>query len=297
MHESNLYSNYVCFVFISAPAQDDKAHPPAAPAKMTDHVTPPTVCSGYGTISLGDVKLSPSKILKNHEEVITKYVKELDHASLVENVRVARRHSMFAEYISKYPGREWGRGKLAESDIIEFDMWLKKKEIAERLLNAPIPKQSPADPPAPGAATAKAPAIPKPATPAPTTAANTAPAPAKAAAAKLEPQAPKAPAVMPRPDVSPVSPTAPPAKAPKPTSPKADEACEILELSPSEKAAYKNYWSKFHSTGSPTPSTGVPSTSPSPDSSSGITPDVKKKLQLDGVTEGQLLARVLDATV
>lgn len=69
----------------------------------------------------------------------------------------------------------------------------------------------------------------------------------------------------------------------------------MVELTPEERIAYKNYWQTFKSpkgpvgqtTPSPLSSRGSPSTASETPSSTGVvTPDVKKKLELD--SEGLL---------
>lgn len=67
---------------------------------------------------------------------------------------------------------------------------------------------------------------------------------------------------------------------------------DISTMTPEQKAVYKNYWKKFEKpstpTASPAPSVGG-SVSGSPGPSSVITPEVKKRLDLEGLVGGVVI--------
>lgn len=226
------------------PKDDPKSRP-------LDTSPPPTMSSGYGGMSEDDVTKSPVKILSEHEARIRTWVKTLDGPSLVKHLKVAARHQLYEKFVSQSTNRNFG--VHGGDDLVAFDLWLKKFEISE-----------------------KRPMFPSPATPA-------SPAPA----------AKKAPAP----------------KAPKPREANDDDkgagddtgakGDALPKLTPEQQQAYQNYWRKFSNTNLGSPPPPLPSTSPaSPEGPAGttsqptpstspspgtlVTPECKKRLDLDG---------------
>ena len=126
-------------------------------AKSEPPTPPPTMASGNGCLSEGDWKKTPFQVMNEHEARIREYVKTLDRKAVVHHLKVAARHPYFEKYISQCsPSRRFGEKGI--DDVVEYDMWLKKLEIAEKRsgMKTEPPKNSvPASPPSEPSKTAE----------------------------------------------------------------------------------------------------------------------------------------------
>ena len=217
---------------------------------------PPTMFSGFGELTEEESKLPPAKVLGDHELKVTKFLGSLSPEDLNAQVKVATRNPQFKHYLSQYveKGYKFGAPDTCFKDLCAFDVWLKKMAISESLradfASAP-PAKSPPPPPKDASQPPQA-----------------TPAVSKAAAvskAKVSAPAPKATATVTK-----------------------NDKFVPLELTPGEKEQYDSFWGQFKPNTNVSPSTTVPSASPtsetssvSKDMSTGMTPEVKRKLTLD----------------
>lgn len=218
---------------------------------------PPTMFSGFGVLTDEEIELPPAKVLGDHESKVEKFLGSLSPEDLKAQLNVASRHPKFKQYLAQYmeKGYKFGSADSCSKDLCTFDVWLKKMAIGENLRDTFASKHPAKSPPPP----------PKEGSPPP----QAAPAVSKAAAV------PKAKV---------------PAPAPKATAGGTkDEKFVPVELTPGEKQQYDSFWGKFKPNPNVSPSTTtVPSASPtsepssvSNDGSTGMTPEVKRKLALE----------------
>ena len=270
-----------------SPAEMSKPAP-AVPALLANRVDPtpaPTMASGNGCLSEGDWKKTPFQVMNEHEARIREYFKTLDRKDVVQHLKAAARHPLYQKYLSQCsPSKRFGEKGV--DDVVEYDMWLKKLEIAERRAAAGVGNGKDAAEPSP----------PKPVVP------PSVKGPAKPVAPPSEPPTPPVseppkpatpPSEPPTPPVSaPPKPATPPTEPPKPADPPTSVKEEETE---SNKEAYDQFWSKFKAPAAKvqkfdfpaaagTPTTPSP-VHPSPSShqgSSNVTPACKKRLELEG---------------
>ena len=190
----------------------------------------PTMVSGYGGLTEADWKKAPSQILREHEETIRAFATPLSQKDLTHQLKLACRHDCYVQFIALFPGRKWGEKGV--EDFVEFELWLKKKEISQKRdeMKRAAAKTSPAPP------------------------AQKTPAPTPAVTAET-----------------------------KSSGDNGDTG--LGTVTPEERKAYKNYWKKFQAPEATTPSPSSVSGSPSPPAAV-ITPDVKKRLDLEGLVQG-----------
>ena len=219
---------------------------------------PPTISSGYGGMGQGDEKKNANDLITIHENLVRVWMDSISHRELVQHVKQATKHDLYQKFIDQSPARSMF-GQHAKEDLVEFEVWLKKAEIAERL-----PSLSPPNPPV--TPKVSAPAVPEP------------------------PVSPKVPA-----PAVPTYPSPPPAKKVKkePVEHEDSKAVPLPELTPAEKSAYQQYWSKYKSQSSESgcttstsksteyPPTQTPQSTGSPPTAGVVTPDVRKRLRLD----------------
>ena len=276
------------------------------------------MASGNGCLSESDWKQTPFQVMNQHEARIREYFKTLDRKAVVHHLKVAARHPYYQKYLSQCsPSKRFGEKGI--QDVVEYDMWLKKLEIAEKRAKAGVGKPADPSPPKPADPPIEPP---KPADPP-----REDPKPADPPREPPKPAAPKEvpkpadppredpkPADPPREDPKPADPPRedpkpadPPRELPKPAaSPKevpkpADRPSDVSEEEPeSQKEAYVQFWHrfkappekvhKFDTPAAPTPvnpGTHTPSavtrSSLSPQQgSSNVTPECKRRLQLEG---------------
>ena len=265
-----------------------KASAPVVPAKAPPGPVefPPLLCNGNGYLTIGDVGTSNATLLDRHEKAIRAWVKRLDHKTLHHHVANATRHKHFQQYLDTFPGRRWGKlDAHAEEDLIEFDMWLKKKELSDKMSTPTLPSQ-PAAPAEPADAVPKtsSQSLPKPtpsalpkATPEVALPKSTLPATPPAVATPPEVALPKPtlpatpPAVATPAAVPGAVPTTSPASTATPVVPTATKSAPVIkratplfdevaeaptlpaeipsvglpEISPAHKLAYQDYWKQF----------------------------------------------------
>eukprot|EP00438_Fugacium_kawagutii_P036394 Skav205823 [mRNA] locus=scaffold870:20563:21460:- [translate_table: standard] len=78
-----------------------------------------------------DTKKSNLEVLKDHEAKIISWANNADAHTLKMAVRTASNHEMFPEFSQGL--RDYKFGTHPVDDVIKFDMWLKKMELAKAI--------------------------------------------------------------------------------------------------------------------------------------------------------------------
>ena len=248
-----------------SPKDDQKMEEPEKPAPKETAASatlPPTMASGFGGMTEDDHGKSPHEILNDHDLKVKEWVQTLDGPAVVKNLKVATAHPYYEKFLSQFQERKFGSG--GRDDLVEFDNWLKKMEVSEKRIHHSPLSVATSEPEEPGRGKGKG------------SAPAAAPVPAKA---------------VPKPKNTDDATSA--SKVPDEPLPK---------LTPDQQKAYQNYWKKFSSqnlgAGSTPPAATSPGETsgtslPSPEiltsSSPTVTPECKKRLDLDAAAGHYIL--------
>ena len=290
---------------------------------------PPTMMSGYGTVTYHELQLAPIDVLNNHDKKVRNWLHKLSIKDLTRAAITASNHARFGEYLANMDSTNQVFGKAGHTvdDLCTFDVWLKKLALGERRAQTvpglrALAKSPPSTPePAGGSVASPSPApathgsqLPtktsaprKPAlrsSPAPATApATRKPALRSSATPPYKPveepgaaPATRKPALRssatPKPVEEPAA--APATRKPalrKPSSPTPEGAME--ELTEEQKQVYNGFWDQFRKPTSPASSSASPEPPAPAPSEAGSASSCRKRLILDAASEGLIVFWVL----
>ena len=96
---------------------------------------PPTLSSGYGVLEEKDFTLTPVEVLNKHETTVKQWLFNASPDMLKACVDTCRSHASFSKFKfdlwDSYADRKFGVEPAA--DVLQFDLWLKKHELSERM--------------------------------------------------------------------------------------------------------------------------------------------------------------------
>lgn len=118
----------------------DGAEPAPEPKNAGLNPLSPTVMSGYGVLSSQDDGKSSAMILDEHSVKLKSWFETCTKVDLKQQVSRAFDHELFKLYISMKDGAH-KFGDEPYTDLFDFDMWLKKMELSERLPSVKMEKQ------------------------------------------------------------------------------------------------------------------------------------------------------------
>ena len=95
---------------------------------------PPTMMSGYGTVTYHELQLAPIDVLNNHDKKVRNWLHKLSLKDLTRAAITASNHARFGEYLANMDSTNQVFGKAGHTvdDLCTFDVWLKKLALGER---------------------------------------------------------------------------------------------------------------------------------------------------------------------
>ena len=91
---------------------------------------PPTMFSGYGSMTPEDMEKHPTVVMQEHESKLKTWCKGQTQKDLMGHMKTISGHAYYNKFMSRYTNRLFGENGWA--DLVEFDLWLKKCEIFEK---------------------------------------------------------------------------------------------------------------------------------------------------------------------
>ena len=294
---------------------------------------PPTMMSGYGTVTYHELQLAPIDVLNNHDKKVRNWLHKLSLKDLTRAAITASNHARFGEYLANMDSTNQVFGKAGHTvdDLCTFDVWLKKLALGERRAQT-VPglralAKSPPSTPEPAGGSVASPS-PAPAThgsePATGTSAPRKPAALRSSPAPATEPATRKPALRssatppykpveepaaapatrkpalrssatPKPVEEPAA--APPTPKPalrKPSSPTPVQPEGAMEeLTEEQKQVYNGFWNQFRKPTSPASSSASPEPPAPAPSEAGSASSCRKRLILDAASEGLIVFWVL----
>ena len=95
---------------------------------------PPTMMSGYGTVTYHELQLAPIDVLNNHDKKVRNWLHKLSLKELTRAAITASNHARFGEYLANMDSTNqvFGMAGHTVDDLCTFDVWLKKLALGER---------------------------------------------------------------------------------------------------------------------------------------------------------------------
>ena len=103
---------------------------PAQESQPTTIEPPPTMFSGYGGMTPEDMEKHPTVVMQEHESKLRTWCKGQSMKDLMGHMKMIASHTYYDKFMSQFNNRQFGANGW--TDLVEFDLWLKKCEIAEK---------------------------------------------------------------------------------------------------------------------------------------------------------------------
>lgn len=107
-------------------------------APIGAHEVPPTLASGFG-VDEPDPSKTPKQQVEDHVNTITKWFRRCNSREIMHQVHQVMDHPQFKEFQDSLSHKF---GDEALNDLVNFDVWLKKKCISARIPSPPAPPAS-----------------------------------------------------------------------------------------------------------------------------------------------------------
>ena len=92
---------------------------------------PPAMFSGYGSMTPEDMEKHPAVVMQEHESKLRTWCKGQTQRDLMGHMKKIAGHAYYDKFMSQFNNRMFGENGW--TDLVEFDLWLKKCEISEKL--------------------------------------------------------------------------------------------------------------------------------------------------------------------